>query len=58
LRQFDDLDVLNQYLTEMTEKDGLAMIAAGREFLSSKAGAEYSYEGFAESVLNMVDAYE
>lgn len=58
LRKFDDLDVLNRYLTEMTEEVGLAMIAAGQEFLSSKAGAEYSYEGFARSILKMVDEYE
>ena len=58
LREFGSLDILNRYLTEMTEGVALSMVAAGHKFLSSTVGAQYSYEGFARNVLSMVNEYE
>lgn len=58
LREFGSLDILNRYLTEMTESVALSMVAAGHKFLSSTVGAQYSYEGFARNVLSMVNEYE
>ena len=58
LREFVDLDELYRHLTEITEDVALGMVSVGRDFLSSEAGAEYSYEGFARNVLHMVDEYE
>ena len=58
LLEFSNWDKLNSYLDSITEAVGASMIAAGQEFLASESGAKYSYEGFAENVLKMVNDYE
>lgn len=58
LREYTDLDELHRYLKKITEVAALKIISAGRDFLSSKAGAEYSYEVFAKNVLHMMSRYE
>lgn len=57
-REHTDLDELNKQLKDITENTASKMINAGRMFLKSEAGLEYSYEGFARNVLQMVDDYE
>lgn len=58
LREYADLDELHRYLKGITEVSAIKIISAGRDFLSSKAGAEYSYEVFAKNVLHMVKRHE
>lgn len=58
LREYTDLDELNKKLTGITEDTAYKMINAARTFLKSEAGVEYSHEGFARNVLQMVEEYE
>lgn len=58
LREHTDLYELNKQLTGITEDAASKMINAARTFLKSEAGDEYSYEGFARNVLQMVEDYE
>ena len=57
IRDFASLDDLHEHLRGITEDVALDMIHAGQSFLRSKEGAEYSYEGFARNVLQMVTGY-
>jgi hypothetical protein len=57
-REHSDLYELNKQLTGITEDTASKMIKAARTFLKSEAGDEYSYEGFARNVLQMVEDYE
>jgi hypothetical protein len=54
LREYSSFEGLHRYLTEITEDVALEIILAGKNFLSSKVGSEYSYEVFACNVLHMV----
>jgi hypothetical protein len=58
LREYTDLDELNKQLTGITEDTASKMMNAARTFLKSETGDEYSYEGFARNVLQMVEDYE
>lgn len=58
LREYADLDALNEKLNEITADAAVQMINVARTFLASDAGTEYSYEGFARNVLRMVNNYE
>jgi hypothetical protein len=51
---FDSWDSLDAHLECLGEKDCLAKIRAGRNFLRSPAGDRHSFEGFAESLMGMI----
>lgn len=58
LRDFHDYSELNNQLKSMSAETSLAMIDAGRLFLDSKYGREFSFEMFAKNVMNMVEKYK
>ena len=58
LRGFGDLDGLHGHLSSITEDIASEMIDAGRSFLMSKSGMNYSYEIFAKNVINMIREYQ
>lgn len=53
-RDFANLYELHGYLRSMTQDIATDMVNAGQSFLWSNAGKEYSYEGFASNVMQMV----
>ena len=54
LRQYSNLDDVLTDLQSMTESDALLMIKSGQEFLQSDIGRNYSYEGFANFMANII----
>ena len=58
LRKFGDLDGLHDHLSGITEDIASKMIYAGRSFLMSKNGMDYSYEIFAKNVINMIREHQ
>ena len=52
-RGFANMDDLDGHLRSISQDIAMGMVNAGQSFLQSKAGREYSYEGFAENVMQM-----
>ncbi len=52
-RDFASMDDLDRHLHCITQDIAMGMVNAGQSFLRSNAGREYSYEGFAENVMQM-----
>lgn len=53
-RNFSSLPDLNTYLKKLTCKEAMNIIDAGQNFLKSKKGYKFSYEGFSEDVNKML----
>lgn len=54
MRKFDSWKSLNIYLEEITEKDALKMLYAGRDFLNCSKGKLHSNKGFAQNILDIL----
>lgn len=54
MRKFKTFEDLNEYLSGISEEKTLEIIKAGKRFLESKEGKQYSYEGFAEFIKNLI----
>lgn len=53
LNDFESLHDLNAYLKNMTQERALKIFQCGQDFLNSKEGKKYSFEGFSRSVMHM-----
>ncbi|RIZ68639.1 MAG: hypothetical protein D0530_11750, partial [Methylococcales bacterium] len=56
MRNFSSFEQVEDYMNSMTRDEALAMINAGREYLQTEAGMLHSYEGFAKSIVSLVNA--
>lgn len=54
IRNFDTYDQLKAAMCGLSESDAMAMIGKGRQFLQSEAGLRYSYQGVAQSFMQVV----
>jgi hypothetical protein len=57
MRAYNNLEDLNSYLRSMSSKDAEDMIEFGRSFLRSNIGAQYSYEGFSNFIVKLINNY-
>ena len=53
MRKFGSWQELDKYLENMDEAQGMEIINAGRDFLSSPQGQKHSFEGFAEFLFDL-----
>ena len=53
-RQFVSLDALSQYLQELPESQGLAIIERGQAFLRGEGASMFSYGSFAARIVQML----
>ena len=52
--KFKSPQLLREHLISISETDAMSMIRSAKAFLSSEAGQEFSYQGFARKVLSLV----
>jgi len=57
-RDFLNFEELDSYLTNLNERDALSIIENGKSFLESEDGKKYSYEYFAQEMLNIVKSID
>ena len=56
LSDYKTIEELLKYLQVISESDAIKMISSGQDFLESKQGKQYSYEGFAKFIADIVRA--
>ena len=54
MRNFKDFESLNNYLDNLSPKNAIQMINCGKEFLKSSEGIKYSYEYFAQTIIEKI----
>lgn len=57
MRNFSSFGDLHKYLANISEKEALAIISKGRNFLYSPEGKLHSHEGMAKFILNLTTSF-
>ena len=54
MRNFNSWQQLDEYIENISEKQAMEMIEAGRRFLQSSQGQKHSFEGFAQLIFDLI----